>query len=569
MLNYNLNIIEPLQQAKKGTLPKPTIVWSFNERIETPLGILPDVIANASMSILATGSNCIGISTPQTNFFFTAPLTDVSASVQGAGVWPTTGSVTMSLSSVGIKVGSSTLNYSASYIATAASGNLNQSASIIRNDFVSPAGYDWTISGSIVHRKGNESNSTINWIESGSSESEDNCIFKIVKNANEVLVPEIPMTSSASGSFLNDYAFNITASISGSKNWEYSASFQALTMSLSIPEISFFITSSNTASIITASFAADPFINPYNITASLILEPYPSYSLDEFVFIGGGGDGGSGGKFASGGGGGAGAVVSGSAMIVYANSKYWVNVGKGPASIDTATTFTTGGIYYVNAPNGGNGAADYFQSGSNGGSGGGSTGGQPNQSYTQWPGGKTIPVTYSGNINLSITGSAGGNGQNYSPVAPIPVYYGMPGGGGGATSAGGGAFGDANDDLIPSGGLGIANNLITSFTGQTGSFAAGGAGNVGPQDARGGRLNPAGPSGSNALNYGCGGQGSQGLNTGFIPGGTGYQGIAIIKYLGAQRGRGGTYSFDGTYSYHVFTTSSFYYSTAAMTPKKH
>ena len=237
MLNYNLNIIEPLQQAKKGTLPKPTIVWSFNERIETPLGILPDVIANASMSILATGSNCIGISTPQTNFFFTAPLTDVSASVQGAGVWPTTGSVTMSLSSVGIKVGSSTLNYSASYIATAASGNLNQSGSIIRNNFVSPAGYDWTISGSIIHRKGNESNSRINWIESGSSESEDNCIFKIVKNANEVLVPEIPMTSSASGSFLNDYAFNITASISGSKNWEYSASFQALTMSISIPEI--------------------------------------------------------------------------------------------------------------------------------------------------------------------------------------------------------------------------------------------------------------------------------------------------------------------------------------------
>lgn len=568
MLNYNLNIIEPLQQAKKGSLPKPSINWSFNERIETPLNNFANLIANASMSIFATGSNCIGISTPQTNFFFTAPLEVVSASVQGAGVWPTTGSVTMSLSSVGLKAGDTTLTYAASYIATAASGNLNQSGSIIRNNFISPPGYDWTISGSIVHRKGNESNSLIKWIESGSSESEDNCIFKIVKNANEVLVPEIPMTSSASGSFLNDYAFNITASISGSKNWEYSASFQALTMSISIPEIGYFITSSHTASIITGSFAADPFINPYNITASLELEPYPSYSLDEFVFIGGGGDGGAGAKFASGGGGGAGHVVSGSGMWVYANSRYWVNVGKGSGSIDNGTTFESGSIYYVKAYNGGDGAGDYFQSGSNGGSGGGSTGGQPNNNYISWPGGKSIPAIYTGSINLSITGSAGGRGLNWSPSAPIPQWFGLPGGGGGALSAGDGANGDPNSNLIPSGGLGITNNLITTLTGQTGSFAAGGSGNVGPIDTRG-SLNPAGPSGSNALNYGCGGQGSQGPNSGFIAGGTGYQGVAIIKYLGPQRGRGGTYSFDGTYSYHVFTSSSYYWSTAAMLPKKH
>jgi hypothetical protein len=568
MLNYNLNIIEPLKQDKKGRLSKPVIVWGFEEKTQTPLGDLDVVLANASMSIIASASNCLGVSEDETNFFFSSPEAEVSASLQGAGRWPTTGSVTMSLLSAGTKPNSETLFYTASYIATAASGNLNQSGSIIRNNFNSPIGYDWVITGSIITRKGNESNSKINWIESGSTDSDDNSIFNIVKNANEVLVPNIFMTASQSGSFFNDYAFNITASISGAKDWEYSSSFQALTMSISIPEIGYYVTSSHTASIITGSFAADVYINPYNITASLELEPYPSYSLDEFVFIGKGGDGGSGQTLWSGGGGGAGAVISGSQMWVYANSIYWVNIGGGSGSIDTATTFYSGSNYYVKALNGGDGATNYNNSGSNGGSGGGSTGGNPNDFYNSWPGGKSLPSIWTGSINLTITGSRGGNGRNYSPNVPIPTFFGLSGGGGGAASAGEDASTDRSQ--IAAGGAGIDNILITSITGQTGSFAEGGEGNIGPIGSVPGVPNPNGtPNGLNALNYGQGGGGAQGTNDGITPGGTGYQGIAIFKYLGPQRGRGGVYSFDGTYSYHTFTSSSYYWSTAAMQPKKH
>lgn len=568
MLNYNLNILEPLKQDKKGRLSKPVIVWGFEEKTQTPLGDLPVILSNASMSIVASGSNCLGISTTQTNFFFSAPQAEVSASLQGAGTWPTTGSVTMSLLSAGTKPNSTTLFYNATYYATAASGNLNQSGSIIRNNFNSPIGYDWVITGSIITHKGNESNSKINWIESGSTESEDNCTFKIVKNANEVLVPNIFMTASESGNFLNDYAFNITASISGAKDWEYSASFQALTMSISIPEINYYLTSSYTASIITGSFAAQVGINPYNITASLELEPYPSYSLNEFVFIGKGGDGGDGQTLWSGGGGGAGAVISGSGMWVYANSIYWVNVGGSPNSIDDATTFYSGSNYYVKALNGGDGASNYTNSGSNGGSGGGSTGGNPNDFYNSWAGGKSLPSIWTGSVDLTITGSKGGNGRNYSPNVPIPTYFGLSGGGGGATSAGGDASNDRSQ--IAAGGAGVSNILITAITGQTGSFASGGEANIGPIGSVPGIPNPNGtPNGKVALNYGQGGGGAQGTNEGITPGGNGYPGIAIIKYEGIQKGRGGVYSFDGTYSYHTFTTSSYYWSTAAMQPKQH
>lgn len=569
MLNYNLNIIEPLKQDKKGRLSKPVIVWGFEERTQTPLGDLDVVLANASMSIFASASNCLGVSEDETNFFFSAPEAQVSASLQGAGVWPTTGSVTMSLLSAGTKPNSTTLFYTASYYASAASGNLDQSGSIIRNNFTSPIGYDWVITGSIIARKGNESNSKINWIESGSTESEDNCTFRIVKNANEVLVPNIFMTSSQSGSFFNDYAFNITASISGAKDWEYSASFQALTMSISIPEIGFYVTSSHTASIITGSFVADVFINPYNITASLELEPYPSYSLDEFVFIGKGGNGGDDSGQASGGGGGAGAVISGSGMWVYANSIYWVNVGGSPNSIDNGTTFYSGSNYYIKALDGGNGAKTYNAGpGASGGSGGGSTGGNPNDFYNSWRGGLSSPSIWTGSVDLTITGSKGGAGLNYSPNVPIPTYFGLSGGGGGATSAGQDA--SSNRALIAQGGTGVSNLLITSITGQTGSFSTGGEGNIGPEGSVPGVPNPNGtPNGKNALTYGSGGGGAQGTNAGTAVGGSGYPGIAIIKYLGPQRGRGGVYSFDGTYSYHTFTTSSYYWSTAAMSPKKH
>ena len=568
MLNYNLNIIEPLQQAKKGKISDPVIVWTFEEKTITPLEDLNVVLSNATMNVYATHSNCIGITTSSNDFFYTDPVLNVTASLTGSGVWPTTGSVTMSILSYGLNsTNGNTLTYYTSYVATEVSGNLNQSGSVISSSFVLPLDYNWNISGSIITHKGNESNSKINWRESGSTNSDDNCIFKIVKNANEVLVPNTYMTASQSGSFFNDYAFNITSSISGTANWEHSSSFQALTMSISIPELGYYVTSSHTASIITGSFAAAVNINPYNITASLILEPFPSYSLDEFVFVGGGGDGGGVAQNSpnSGGGGGAGSVVSGSGMWVYPNSIYWVNIGKGSGSIDNGTTFTSQSNYYIYAPNGGNGAGSNEYSGSNGGSGGGSTGGDPNNYHIAWPGGKSIAAIYTGSINVFITGSTGGAGRNYSPEAPIPTYFGLAGGGGGASGSGQ----DAREvGFRAVGGLGVSSSLITTITGQTGSFANGGEAGWAPSFTNPGPNPNVTPNGKNALTYGSGGGGAQGSEVS-ASAGLGYQGIAIIKYAGPQRGRGGVYSFDGTYSYHTFTSSSNYWSTANMQPIMH
>jgi hypothetical protein len=45
--------------------------------------------------------------------------------------------------------------------------------------------------------------------------------------------------------------------------------------------------------------------------------------------------------------------------------------------------------------------------------------------------------------------------------------------------------------------------------------------------------------------------------TGFT-GGSGGSGLVIIRYLGAQRGTGGTVTTSGSYTVHTFTASSTY-----------
>ena len=58
---------------------------------------------------------------------------------------------------------------------------------------------------------------------------------------------------------------------------------------------------------------------------------------------------------------------------------------------------------------------------------------------------------------------------------------------------------------------------------------------------------------------GVGGTGGNGGNSAaFGNGGNGGSGVFIIRYLGAQRGTGGTYSYVGGYSIHTFTSSGTY-----------
>ncbi len=57
-------------------------------------------------------------------------------------------------------------------------------------------------------------------------------------------------------------------------------------------------------------------------------------------------------------------------------------------------------------------------------------------------------------------------------------------------------------------------------------------------------------------NTGGGGGGAQ-YNSG-VGGGAGGSGIVILRYLGAQRGTGGTVTSSGGYTIHTFTSSGTY-----------
>jgi hypothetical protein len=409
----------------------------------------------------------------------------------------------------------------------------------------------------------------VNFISSGSTYNNGATVFTISRNyiatggGTEILAQNT-ITSSISGGLIIEYedAFQVTASISGSKNWPDSSSFQALTMSLSIPEIGFYITSSNTASIISASFGNNLtiFRDPYTISASVELQPYPSYSLTEFVFVGAGGTGGdatSGNT--SGGGGGAGAIISGSGLWIYPNSIYTVSVG-GDAS------FVTASIQYINARQGGEGGAQ-GGAGGNGGNGGGASGGGAAGAGT----GSIIP-TGSAIANISsslgffvtasiIGGNSGGSGAIVISGPPPANTFFNAGGGGGASGAGTDA--DPICQVAKAGGAGISGIPYL-----TGSICIGGASGASPAGLCG---TAPGENGTNATTIGSGGGGAKG---GTNPpqsttGGTGGSGIAIIRYLGPQKGRGGVVTTDGSYIIHTFYQSGDFYSTANMTPTQH
>ena len=409
----------------------------------------------------------------------------------------------------------------------------------------------------------------VNFISSGSTYNNGATTFTISRNyiatggGTEILAQNT-ITSSISGGLIIEYedAFQVTASISGSKNWPDSSSFQALTMSLSIPEIGFYITSSNTASIINAPFGNNLTISkdPYTITASVELEPYPSYSLTEFVFVGAGGNGGNAnGSNQSGGGGGAGAIVSGSGLWIYPNSIYNVSVG-GDSS------FVTASIQYIKAAQGGEGGAGNATAGGNGGNGGGGTG-APGGAGT----GSIVPTgsaitNISSSLGIFVTASVfGGNNGGAGAIVisgppPAATFY-NAGAGGGASGAGTSA--DPIAQGRKAGGAGLSGNPYL-----TGSICTGGDSGASPAGLGGGT---AGVNGDNATTIGSGGGGGRG---GATPpenttGGTGASGIAIIRYLGPQKGRGGVVTTDGSYIIHTFYQSGDFYSTANQLPKQH
>lgn len=243
----------------------------------------------------------------------------------------------------------------------------------------------------------------------------------------------------------------------------------------------------------------------------------PPYVVEYLIVAGGGGGDGT-----CGGGGGAGGMITGS-MTIQADTVYGVSVGAGGSGAPCCYDGNYG-------TKGGNSTA----LGLTAIGGGGGTGGDRS-------GGSGIGAMR--NVSNAGSGTAGqGNGG-----APYQSYDNIGGGGGGkgaaATTQNGGV-----GQIWPSGGS-------TYYAGGGGGGArigwtpgSGGAGGGGSGQA----TNNGSPASANT----GGGGGAGGYQSGaYYAGGNGGSGIVIFRYLGAQRGTGGTVTSDGTYTYHTFTSS--------------
>jgi hypothetical protein len=160
MLNYNLNINSPLQQNKKNEDVRPTVYWDYSSITNVLYGygnVTASFVSQsmyASMSINAQNTNCIGVATPSSNTFTTNADSAVTASLTGSK-WPATGSITLSLSAVGISYDPATPNQFISSTFSASSDVYNSSpsitGSILTASFNSGDFFRWYVSASITH----------------------------------------------------------------------------------------------------------------------------------------------------------------------------------------------------------------------------------------------------------------------------------------------------------------------------------------------------------------------------------------------------------------------------------
>lgn len=257
--------------------------------------------------------------------------------------------------------------------------------------------------------------------------------------------------------------------------------------------------------------------------------------LIEYLVVAGGASGGAGsGGFGPGGGGGAGGYLASTASV----------------SVQTAYTVTIGAGGASTAGPGGTGAANPGSNGSNSvvstvaTATGGGAGGAASSSANGGAGGSGGGA--GGNFSFNGVGGSATSGQGNAGVSATSQYN--SGGGGGAAAAGSGTAGGAGANWQSLGTFyaGGGGGALNSSTGGAGGAGGGGAG---------GTSGAAGTAGTANTGGGGGGGGNSGSGA---ASGAGGSGIVIIRYLGAQRGTGGTYSSSGGYSYHVFTTSGTY-----------
>lgn len=259
----------------------------------------------------------------------------------------------------------------------------------------------------------------------------------------------------------------------------------------------------------------------------------------ELLIIAGGGGGGSGatGSLRAGSGGGAGGMIDFFSQPLTVGASYTIIVGAGGAGSAVASgdgtkggdsSVSQGGTTIATAIGGGNGVNGQSSAGISGGSGGG--GGA---------GGGTRP----GGAGTSGQGNAGGSGYGDNPF--------RGGGGGGKGGAGGpgtsAPFGGASVDTSYSG-----STIAYCGGGGGGGYSGASAGNGGGAGAGNGGTAANGQNATIANRGSGGGAGGGSVNT---TGGSGSSGRVVIRYLGSQRGTGGTVTSSGGYTIHTFDSS--------------
>lgn len=141
---------------------RPEIYWDLTySTIQSRFPAVPVIVSSsyATMSIDAVNSNCINVTTTNNSVFTTNAQSTVVPSLTGSN-WPSTGSVTMSLSVAGITYDPLSTNqfYSASFSASSNVYNSNPSitGSIISSSFIASEFYRFYVNGSVIHRFGGE-----------------------------------------------------------------------------------------------------------------------------------------------------------------------------------------------------------------------------------------------------------------------------------------------------------------------------------------------------------------------------------------------------------------------------
>lgn len=302
----------------------------------------------------------------------------------------------------------------------------------------------------------------------------------------------------------------------------------------------------------------DNVVETYNGTVWIAVgDQSVPYTVESLVIAGGGGGGSNYTVYdAGGGGGGAGGYRS---SVVGESSG-----GGGPA--ESVITLTPRTVYTVTVGAGGagavtnvggkgaNGSNSVFASITSVGGGGGGTSANsslPDQAAGASGGSGGGATTWQ---STNRSGGSGTTNQGYSGGDTNFTGTDYAGSGGG----GAGAVGAANiNDAGGFGGAGVSSSINGTATTRAGGGGGGYRSGSGSNGGSGG--GGAGGAGGNGtagtVNTGGGGGGSAGTPSNGAAGGSG---LVIIRYLGAQRGTGGTVTSSGGYTIHTFTTSGTY-----------